>query len=415
MTRQFRAFRSALVVWALSATTVFAQTNIEFIQWWEPEMPAGSLRSIMDDFEKANPDIKVSLVSGPYSTTHDQIVVGAASGTLSDVVGLDGAWVNGLAKQGAIAAMDGLMDAAKYDRTQIADIVKVEGKSVMFPLASFVYPVFVNLDLAKAAGVDAMPSNRSEFAAAAKKMTNAEKNQYGWVLPLSLQNPGGIQNDVMSWVWASGASMLKDGRPDVENSAVVDTLTYVKSLQDAGVISPGVFAKREQEKVEEFANGRVGMMIDSLAHINLLRQRNPGLHFGISAIPAVDGYTGKRGLPYAAWGIGISDSSQHKAEAWKLVAYLMSPEVNGRLVSLANAFPGNVHAKPDFSKADPLFADAFKIYQSGRLANEFVGLPVAEDLMRDMTIEVQKTFDGQQSAKEAAAATQKQWLAAFGK
>ena len=415
MTRQFRAFKSALVVWALSATAVFAQTNIEFIQWWEPEMPAGSLRSIVDGFEKANPDIKVSLVSGPYSTTHDQIVVGAASGTLSDVVGLDGAWVNGLAKQGAIASMDGLMDAAKYDRTQIADVVKVEGKSVMFPLASFVYPVFVNLDLAKAAGVDAMPSNRSEFAAAAKKMTNAEKNQYGWVLPLSLQNPGGIQNDVMSWVWASGASMLKDGKPDVENSAVVDTLTYVKSLQDAGVISPGVFAKREQEKVEEFANGRVGMMIDSLAHINLLRQRNPGLHFGISAIPAVDGYTGKRGLPYAAWGIGISDSSQHKAEAWKLVAYLMSPEVNGRLVSLANAFPGNVHAKPDFSKADPLFADAFKIYQSGRLANEFVGLPVAEDLMRDMTIEVQKTFDGQQSAKEAAAATQKQWLAAFGK
>lgn len=415
MTRQFRAFKSALVVWALSATAVFAQTNIEFIQWWEPEMPAGSLRSIVDGFEKANPDIKVSLVSGPYSTTHDQIVVGAASGTLSDVVGLDGAWVNGLAKQGAIASMDGLMDAAKYDRTQIADIVQVEGKSVMFPLASFVYPVFVNLDLAKAAGVDTMPSNRSEFAAAAKKMTNAEKNQYGWVLPLSLQNPGGIQNDVMSWVWASGASMLKDGKPDVENSAVVDTLTYVKSLQDAGVISPGVFAKREQEKVEEFANGRVGMMIDSLAHINLLRQRNPGLHFGISAIPAVDGYTGKRGLPYAAWGIGISDSSQHKAEAWKLVAYLMSPEVNGRLVSLANAFPGNVHAKPDFSKADPLFADAFKIYQSGRLANEFVGLPVAEDLMRDMTIEVQKTFDGQQSAKEAAAATQKQWLAAFGK
>lgn len=415
MKRQFRAFKSALVVWALSATAVFAQTNIEFIQWWEPEMPAGSLRSIMDDFEKANPDIKVSLVSGPYSTTHDQIVVGAASGTLSDVVGLDGAWVNGLAKQGAIASMDGPMDAAKYDRGQIADIIKVDGKSVMFPLASFVYPVFVNLDLAKAAGVDTMPSNRSEFATAAKKMTNADKNQYGWVLPLSLQNPGGIQNDVMSWVWASGTSMLKDGKPDVENSAVVGTLTYVKSLQDAGVISPGVFAKREQEKVEEFANGRVGMMIDSLAHINLLRQRNPSLRFGISAIPAVDDYTGKRGLPYAAWGVGISDSSQHKAEAWKLVAYLMSPEVNGRLVSLANAFPGNVHAKPDFSKADPLFADAFKIYQNGRLANEFVGLPVAEDLMRDMTIEVQKTFDGQESAKEAAAATQKQWLAAFGK
>ena len=86
-----------------------AQTQIEFIQWWEPEMPAGALRGIMDDFEKANPDIKVKLVSGPYATTHDQIVVGAASGTLSDVVGLDGAWVNGLSKQGAIASLDPLM------------------------------------------------------------------------------------------------------------------------------------------------------------------------------------------------------------------------------------------------------------------------------------------------------------------
>jgi multiple sugar transport system substrate-binding protein len=406
---------SAVALAALSATVAFADTTIEFIQWWAPEMPAGSLRTIMDGFEAANPGIKVSLVSGPYSATHDQIVVGAASGTLSDVVGLDGSWVNGLAKQGAIASMDSLMDDAKYDRSQIADIVKVDGKSVMFPLASFVYPVFVNLDMAKAAGVDKMPTNRTEFADAAKKMTHADKNQYGWVLPLSLQTPNGIQNDVMSWVWASGKSMLKDGKPDVENEAVVGALTYIKSLQDAGVISPGIFAKKEQDKVEEFVNGRVGMMIDSLAHINLIRQRNANLKFGISALPAVDGYEGKRGLPYASWGIGISNSSKHKAEAWKLVSYLMSPEVNGRLVSIANAFPGNLNAKPDFSKSDPLFLDAFKIFQSGKLANEFVGLPVAEELMRQMDVEVQKMFDGQQTAQQAAASTQKQWLADFAK
>ena len=413
--KSLNAVISAAAVMALYATTALADTNIEFIQWWEPEMPAGALRGIMDGFEAANPGIKVTLVSGPYSATHDQIVVGAASGTLSDVVGLDGAWVNGLAKQGAIASMDGLMADAKYDKAQIADIVKADGQSVMFPLASFVYPVFVNLDLAKAAGVDKMPATRTEFADAAKKMTRADKNEYGWVLPLSLQNPGGIQNDVMSWVWASGASMLKDGKPDLENDSVVGTLDYIKSLQDAGVISPGIFAKKEQDKVEEFVNGRVGMMIDSLAHINLIRQRNPNLNFGISALPAVDGYTGKRGLPYASWGIGISNSSQHKAEAWKLVEYLMSPDVNGRLVSIANAFPGNVNAKPDFTKSDPLFAEAFKIFQSGKLANEFVGLPVAEDLMRQMTVEVQKMFDGKQSAKEVAANTQTQWLADFAK
>ena len=414
--RGFRAtMMSAAAVWALCASGALAQTEIEFIQWWEPEMPAGALRGIMDDFEKANPDIKVTLVSGPYSTTHDQIVVGAASGTLSDVVGLDGAWVNGLSKQGAIASMDPLMDAAGYDRSQIADIIKVDGQSVMFPLASFVYPVFVNLDIAKAAGVDKMPTNRTEFAEAAKKMTNADKNEFGWVLPLSLETPNGIQNDVMAWVWASGASMLKDGKPDLENETVVGTLEYIKSLNDAGVISPGTFAKKEQDKVEEFVNGRVGMMVNSLAHINLIRERNPNLNFGISAVPAVDGYTGKRGMPYASWGIGISEGSEHKEEAWKLVEYLMSPEVNSKLVTIANAFPGNVNAKPDLSKSDPLFSEAFKIYQEGYLANEFVGLPVAEELMRQMDIEVQKLLEGQATAQEAAAATQKQWEAEFAK
>ncbi len=414
-TKSLAGLASAGALAALCTTAAMAETTIEFIQWWEPEMPAGALRGIMDDFEKANPDIKVTLVSGPYSATRDQIVVGAASGTLSDVVGLDGAWVNGLAKQGAITDMGPLMTAVNYDQTQIADIVKVDGKSMMFPLASFVYPVFVNLDLAKAAGVDTLPATRSEFADAAKKMTNPDKNEYGWVLPLSLQNPGGIQNDVMSWAWASGGSMLKDGQPDLENPMVVGTLDYIMSLQTAGVISPGIFAKKEQDKVEEFVNGRVGMMVDSLAHINLIRERNPNLNFAITALPAEDGYTGKRGLPYASWGIGISEGSQHKEEAWKLVEYLMSPEVNGKLVSIANAFPGNVNAKPDFSKSDPLFEVAFGIFQQGKLANEFVGLPVAEELMRKMSVEVQKMFDGQQTAAQAAAASQAAWVAEFAK
>ena len=81
-----------------------AQTKIEFIQWWEPEMPAGALRGIMDDFEAANPGHQGHAGQRPlFRPRTTRSSVGAASGTLSDVVGLDGAWVNGLAKQGAIA------------------------------------------------------------------------------------------------------------------------------------------------------------------------------------------------------------------------------------------------------------------------------------------------------------------------
>ncbi|MDR1104975.1 MAG: sugar ABC transporter substrate-binding protein [Treponema sp.] len=387
--------------------------TIEFIQWWEPELPAGSFRAIMDDFEAKNPGIKVKLISGPYSNTRDQIVTGAATKTLSDVVGLDGAWVNDLAKQGAITAMDGLMASSGFDPNQIAAIIKLDGKSYMFPVASFVYPVFINMDLFRGAGIANPPGNRSEFLQAARRLTNAQQNRYGWVLPLSLQSPNGVQNDIMSWVWASGKSMLKNGRPDLTNADVVSALRFVESLYKESLISPGSFAKQEQDKVEEFVNGRIGMMISSLAHINMIRERNKDLNFTITALPSADGYSGRRGLPYAAWGIGISETSRHKEEAWKLVSYLMSPDVNGRLVSIANAFPGNVNAKPDFVESDPLFAKAFEIFKSGYLANEFTGLPVAEELMRIFDEEIQLMLDGKQTPEQAAARAQQKWEAVF--
>ena len=410
---------AVLVIMASFALAMFApakssaETTIEFIQWWEPELPEGSFRAIMDDFEAQNPGIKVNLISGPYATTRDQIVTGAATGTLSDVVGLDGAWVNDLAKQGAITNLDPLMDGAGYDSSQVAAIIQVDGASYMFPVASFIYPVFTNLDMLEAAGLDGLPQSRMEFFEAAKQLTDESQNQYGWVLPLSLQTPNGVQNDVMSWAWASGKSMLNDGQPDLENADVISVLKFVQEMYDAGVISPGTFAKKEQDKVEEFVNGRVAMMVSSLAHINLIRQRNPDLRFTISALPPVAGYDGKQGLPYASWGIGISESTENKEEAWKLVEFLMSPEINSRLVSIANAFPGNVHAQPDFVKTDDLFGLAFEVFQAGYLANEFVGLPVAEELMRMFDEEIQLMLDGKQTAEVAAANAQAKWLKEF--
>lgn len=400
-----------VLCFALMSSFAWADVTIEFIQWWAPELPEGSFRAIMDEFEAQNPGIKVELISGPYSNTRDQIVTGAATGTLSDVVGLDGAWVNDLAKQGAIAPLDDLMASTNFDASQVAAIIKLNGKSYMFPVASFVYPIFINLDLIEAAGIDKLPTNRSEFVEAAKKLTDPSKNQYGWVLPLSLQLPNGVQNDVMSWVWASGGSMLKDGKPDLTNDDVIGALKFIEAMYKEGLISPGSFAKQEQDKVEEFVNGRIGMMVDTLAHINMIRERNPELNFTVSDFPAVDGYDGKRGLPYAAWGIGISENSKHKEEAWKLVSYLMSAEVNSKLVSIANAFPGNVNATPDFIAADELFGKGFEIFQSGYLANEFVGLPIAEELMRMFDEEIQKMLDGQQTAEEAAAKAQAKWEA----
>ncbi|MCD2168743.1 MULTISPECIES: sugar ABC transporter substrate-binding protein [Microbacterium] len=424
--RRRNAFK--LVGVAAAATTLLAMAGcssnnaapadggdvtIEFAQWWEPELGDGQFRGLMDQFEKENPGIKVDLVSGPYASTKEQLFAGAASGTMPDVVGLDGAWVSDFAKQGVIADLSKLMSDSGYDESQLASQIKVDGSTYMIPVVNFVYPMFTNDGLLSQAGVSAPPSTRTEFADAAKKITALGGDVSGWVLPLSLEAPNGVQNDVMSWVWASGGSMLKDGKPDLTNSDVSSATDYIQQLWKDGVIAPGSFTMKEQDKVEEFTNGRVGMMIDSLAHINLIRESNPDLKFSISAIPAEDGFSGERGIPYASWGIGVAENSEHKDAAFKLVQFLMGKDVNSELSTMAKAFPGNTESVPTFVEDDELFKTAFDIYKKGYPANEFTGLPVAEDLMRQFGEQFQAALDGQQSMSDALKKSQDEWTSEF--
>ncbi|WP_341975656.1 sugar ABC transporter substrate-binding protein [Microbacterium sp. LTA6] len=387
--------------------------TIEFAQWWEPELPDGEFRALIDKFEEANPGITVDLVSGPYASTKEQLFAGAASGTMPDVVGLDGAWVNDFASQGVISDLSALMEEYDYDDSELASQIQVDGSTYMIPVVNFVYPMFTNDTLLAEAGVTAPPTTRTEFADAAAKVSALGGDASGWVLPLSLEAPNGVQNDVMSWVWASGGSMLKDGQPDLTNDDVTSAVDFIGGLWDDGVIASGSFTMKEQDKVEEFTNGRAGMMIDSLAHINLIRETNPDLKFSISALPAEDGYDGERGIPYASWGIGVAENSEHKEAAFKLVEFLMSEETNSELSTMAKAFPGNSKSVPDFVNDDELFKKAFEIYQEGYPANEFTGLPVAEELMRLLGEQLQAAFDGQQSIDDALKKAQDAWKAEF--
>ncbi len=108
--------------------------TLEFSQWWEPELPDGAFRELMDQFESENPGITVDLLSGPYASTKEQVVAGAAAGTMSDVVGLDGAWVSDFADQGAITDLSAVMSEAGYDESQLASQVKVDDRTYMIPV-----------------------------------------------------------------------------------------------------------------------------------------------------------------------------------------------------------------------------------------------------------------------------------------
>lgn len=246
----------------------------------------------------------------------------------------------------------------------------------------------------------------------AKALTNSSKNQYGWVLPFPIISSTGLRIELMSLYWTNGNSMVKNGKPNLAgNQDLIKTIEYVKNLYDTAV-SPGAFNKTEQDKLEEFATGRIAFMFNSLASINKLNERAPNLNYTIIGVPTEDNYNGPGFIRNADWAVGISATSKHPDEAWKLIEFLVSKTGNQKLSSMANGLPGNKTSTPDWvSSTNPMFKVAFNLFQNSKLINEFLGIPNSDAMGEAFAAEVQKVLAGQISASEAVKNAQAKWEA----
>ena len=387
--------------------------TIEIVQWWQPEMRAGSFERVISDFEARNPNIRVRSINLPYAEVLNQITVGNAAGTLSDVLGVNPPWLSDFIIQGVVEPLDEHIARERFDLNQLATQLVLQDRQWIFPVTTFLYPMYYNVDHFAAAGITELPQNWSQFIATARRLTDLSRNQFGWVIPMGLVNPNGVQHEVLSWAWSGGGGALRNGLPDLENAMVKSAVSHVHTLHREGLVVPGAFNMIEQEKVEHFASGRASMMISSMAHINLLRQRNPDLNFDIFMVPGPDGYTGRKGLRMAGWWIGVSRQSRNKEAAFRLVAHFLDVEQNSWITSNANAFPGNRNSRPDFVATDPLFAKAFEFYQQVDLRNDFNGLPNATGLQRSFMEELHAMFENRQDLDTTMRNAQRRWNEVF--
>ncbi|MDR2374451.1 MAG: sugar ABC transporter substrate-binding protein [Bifidobacteriaceae bacterium] len=388
------------------------EIELSFSQWWEVELPEGVLRGVMDDFEKQNPGVKVKLISNPYAETMKTEIAAAATGTMADVVAINGESVYDLKEQGAIVNLSELMTQANYDPSELMSNDQIDGNTYMVRALNFTYPMYFNTDLLAQAGYTEVPSNWSEFTEAAKAVTDEQANTYAWSMPISVESPAGF--DPEAWLWASGGRYLDNRQPAFTTPEVKAEFEFLLQQYKDKLITPGAFTQQEQDKVEEFTQGRNAFMIGSLAHINGIRTSNPDLNFSIGAVPAQDGYEGKRGIAGASWGLGVADNSEHKAEAWKLIEYLLSTEVNSKLATEAIGFPGNRNSTPGYVEGDPLFQQAFDLYQASELAMEFEALPKLTDLRRNLNENLVKMLQEEQTVEETQEALQTYWSEALG-
>jgi multiple sugar transport system substrate-binding protein len=164
--------------------------TLKFQQWWGAELPKGYLDEICAKYEQET-GVKVELLTAPWSDTKTAITAGSTNGTIEDIISVDGAWLSEFVNMGILTDAA----AAGVNSSLASDIWKVNGTGYVVPILNFAYPMYVNMDILKDSGVDAIPTTWSELEAACKKITAAGHSAFA--LNLGTTNANGIQNVFM--------------------------------------------------------------------------------------------------------------------------------------------------------------------------------------------------------------------------
>lgn len=368
-----------------------SDVTLKFQQWWGAELPEGYLDNICAEYEKAT-GVKVELLTAPWADTKTAITAGATNGTIADIISVDGAWLSEFVDMGILADAG----AAGVDSSLASDIWKVGDTGYVVPVLNFAYPMYVNMDILEASGVEAIPTTWSELKDACKKITDAGYSAFA--LNLGTTNANGIQNVFMGTGWASGIA-LKDASGAYKTAGNADLKALAemfKGLYEDGSLYPGMSTLEESEMTSNFAAGNCAFTMASAATMSQFES----LNFEATTVPVKDDYTDKSGICYASWAVGVTESSANKEQAADFINFLLGGadgtdgSASAGLAATMSAFPNSTVAEPDYSSAPKQFQSYYELYKKNYVINEFIGLPNASDVMTSMTNDLTTYLEG---------------------
>lgn len=367
------------------------KTRLVFTPFLGTGLEKEVLVSLIGEFEERNPDIRIKLNDGPQEGETD---------FSADIIAFDEGRFKGFLQQGRFASLESYVPSGP------------ESKPWVIPLVTFIDLLFYNIDMLKAAGFDRPPKTRAEFLSCARALRGGGRQAgagkpFGAALALSPLEAGGIRQDVFSWLWASGAGIIRKGAADFRGPPVIETLEFLGQLNSEGLLSPGSFEKTGAEKTEEFIQGKIAMMICPVDNIPALRKRMGDRAFGITQIPGSATYAGKPAIGPSLWYAGISSSCEHPDQAWTFLAFLA--EKSPFLAAQVQAVPGDINSPGVYIQEDEFYSKAWEIYETSELIQEFSGFSRRDELETIVREELRAFFEKNKTAAETAAAIQKRW------
>ncbi len=337
---------------------------------WEDE---NTIRLVLTDFEKQNPNIKVTYTKQDIKQYKDRLVTRMQNGTGPDIFRFHNTWLPQVSTL-LLPISSEVIKKEDFEKTYYGVVVNDltrNGAIYGIPSGIDTLSLFVNTEILTNGGAQ-IPTNWQDFGKVARQLT--VKDESGKIITsgaaLGTYDNVTHASDLVSLFFVQNGADIRNIEGTAKNTA--DALNFYTSfaIGDAKVwdetLDPSMLA---------FAKGDVAMYFGYSWDIFAIKALSPQLSFQVVPVPHLP----DRNMTIASyWADGISVKSKHQAESLLLLQFLSKKETVEKLFTQSSKqrLFGELYARKDL--AEKLKSNVL-IYPFVSQANEAVSSFFASD------------------------------------
>lgn len=347
----------------------------------------------LEEFQEQNPDIRLNLVEGPFDTNLQENLLTSSfllGDSPYDILNLDIVWVPKFAAAGWLRPLDD-----RVPPEQIAEMVgnnieggRYNGKLYRMPTTSDAGVLYYRTDLLEQAGAQP-PETFREMLTILDKLQqpgsgNAGETNWGYLWQGKQYE--GVSAMFVEILEGFGGFWVNRDTLEVglDQPQAIEAVNFLRDTITKGISPPGVTTYGEEETRLLFQSGQAVFLRNWPYVWRLANQEDSQIKGKIGIRPMIHGVGHPGGSCLGGWGLGISSTTRHPEEAWRVIDFMTSKDTMRRFVletGLISSYQ-DLFTEPEIVAQYPHFPELLNAVQQSVLRPPIAQYAQASDVLQ---------------------------------
>jgi len=344
-------------------------------------------RQMAAEFERANPDIHVTLLYWPGSNYEAKLQLTMAAGTAPDVIDVQDEPFAAYTKMGQFEDLGPYVKQSgdeyapnRFFQTSL-ETFRVGGKQYGLPWNGGMLMIYYNRALFRKAGLPDPPKDWTwtQWVETCRKLTR-DVDGDGRIDQFGTQVNPHYMGSLLPWIWMFGGDIIDPTmtHATMDTPAGRESLKFLRDLIYKEHVAPRSNEFTGMGGSVMFMTGRVGMVLDGVWALPFMRQTD--IDWDVTFVPRGPAGRFSRGT----WdGVAMYRNSQHKQEAWRFIRFITGERGQFYVADTGRAIPPRksqanspAFVRPDTPQHEERFLEAMSDFRTQRMPERWAEMDV---------------------------------------